>query len=32
MALALHNNGRTNVRILKGGLDAWKSAGGPVIP
>jgi rhodanese-related sulfurtransferase len=28
VALALHNAGYTNVKILKGGFDAWKAVGG----
>jgi rhodanese-related sulfurtransferase len=26
----LHNDGYTNVKILHGGYDAWKNAGGAV--
>jgi rhodanese-related sulfurtransferase len=30
VAFLLRSNGYTNYRILKGGLDAWTAAGGPV--
>jgi rhodanese-related sulfurtransferase len=30
VARTLHNSGYTNMKILHGGYDAWKAAGGQV--